>query len=61
MANFKIYAFGTKAKCPVCSSVMSQIGEATRYRCADCGSTFEITGLDRREDYFLGKKLEVSK
>lgn len=60
LEEYKIYIFGKKAKCPVCSSVISQIREATRYRCADCGATFEITGLDRREDYFVGKKLEMS-
>lgn len=61
MQTLQIYVFGIKAKCPECSGLMSKIGAFTMYRCNDCGSTFRVEELDKREDYFLGKKLEMTK
>lgn len=54
---YKVFVFGGRAKCPECSGMMHIAGDPERYRCLDCGSKFEPTGLDEKEDYLMCQKL----
>ena len=54
--QYELYIFCTKAICPVCSGMMSMLGEHGIYRCIDCLSVFTVSDEGKNENFVIGER-----
>lgn len=54
----EIYLFGTKATCPKCSGIVSQMKLNKLYKCHDCGAVFKVTGQGYGDSFLEVEELK---